>query len=333
MIRCGSKSFYAASLLLPDESREGAYALYGFCRLSDDAVDVAGGGAGAVDRLRARLDKIYGGDPAAEPVDRALADAVAQFAIPRALLDALLEGLEWDVAGRDYETLADVHAYAARVAGSVGGMMAALMGARSPALVARACDLGVAMQLTNIARDVGEDARMGRLYLPRAWLCEAGLEPDEFIAAPAFGPAIAGVIERLLRHADDLYRRADAGIARLDPAFRPAIFAARHLYAEIGELLRRRGCDSVNRRTSVSAGRKLWLLNRAARQALNAPRGTADQPCLPATQFLVDAVTVETDQLGPALAARPRGLGEGLIWAVDLFTVLGASEARAAPPP
>jgi phytoene synthase len=329
MIRCGSRSFYTASLLLPEDVRQGAYALYGFCRLSDDAVDVEDGQGDAVERLRARLDLIYADDPAPGHVDRAMADAVRQFGIPRTLMDALLEGLEWDVAGRDYETLGDVQAYAARVAGAVGGMMAALMGARSPELVARACDLGVAMQLTNIARDVGEDARMGRLYLPRAWLREAGIDPAAFLADPTFSPAIAGVVARLLRRADELYRRADRGIERLDPAFRPAIFAARLLYAEIGELLARRGLDSVSRRTCVSAGRKLWLVGQAGLRAMAAPAGDAYADPLPETRYLVEAVERETLRGAPVRRGRRGGVDEDMGWTVDLFTTLAERGRRA----
>ena len=98
--------------------------------------------------------------------------------IPRALPEALLEGFAWDAAGRRYETLDEVEHYAARVAGCVGAMMTLVMGRRDPAILARACDLGVAMQLTNICRDVGEDARAGRLYLPLAWLRDNGIDPD-----------------------------------------------------------------------------------------------------------------------------------------------------------
>ena len=333
MIRTGSRSFFTASLLLPEEVREAAYALYGFCRLSDDAVDVEGGQPDAVSRLRARLDRIYAGDPAAEPVDRALTDAVAKFALPRTLLDALLEGLEWDAAGRTYETLSDVYAYAARVAGSVGAMMAALMGARSPDLVARACDLGIAMQLTNIARDVGEDARIGRLYLPREWLREFGIDPEAWLAAPVFSPELGGVIARLLDHADQIYQRADAGIANLDPAFRPAIFAARRLYAEIGVQLRSRGLDSVSRRTSVSAARKAWLVwqvlaSPAGRKAVS-PAG----PPLAETRFLVEAVVAETGRLdGPAAGRRP-GVKGDVIWLIDLFANLEGRRRGGAPLP
>jgi phytoene synthase len=330
MIRTGSRSFFTASLLLPEDVREAAYALYGFCRLSDDAVDVEGSDRDAVKRLRTRLDRLYAGDPLPEPVDRALADAVAAFAIPRTLMDALLEGLEWDAAGRTYETLSDVYAYAARVAGSVGAMMAALMGARSPDLVARACDLGMAMQLTNIARDVGEDARMGRLYLPRAWLREAGIDPEAWLAAPVFSPEIGAVISRLLGHADQLYRRADAGIANLDPAFRPAIQAAGLLYAEIGTQLQARGLDSVAHRTRVSAARKAWLVG----QVLAFPAGrkpvSPAGPPLAEARFLVEAVIAETRRLGWVPAERRRGLKDDAIWLIDLFAKL---EARSRPYP
>jgi phytoene synthase len=333
MIRTGSRSFFMASLLLPETVREAAYALYGFCRLSDDAVDVEGGQSGAVSRLRARLDRIYAGDPAPEPVDRALTDAVSAFAIPRTLMDALLEGLEWDVSGRTYETLSDVYAYAARVAGSVGAMMAALMGARSPDLVARACDLGVAMQLTNIARDVGEDARIGRLYLPRTWLREAGIDPEAWLAEPVFSPEIGAVVARLLSHADELYRRADAGIANLDPAFRPAIFAARRLYAEIGVLLAARELDSVSRRTSVSFGRKAWLVTQAVRAPAGRKPISPAGPPLAETRFLVEAVVAETRRLGVADVDRKRGVRDDVLWLIDLFAKLEGRSRAPGPLP
>ena len=125
------------------------------------------------------------------PADRALADIVHRYAIPRALPEALLEGLEWDARAQRYEDLDALCAYAARVAGSVGAIMSVLMGVRAPEVVARACDLGIAMQLTNIARDVGEDARRGRVYLPLQWLRSAGIDPDAFIAAPVAMPRSA----------------------------------------------------------------------------------------------------------------------------------------------
>ena len=167
------------------------------------------------------------------------ADVVTKFCIPRELPEALLEGLAWDAEARRYETLQDLTAYAARVAGAVGAMMTLVMGQRSPEIVARACDLGVAMQFTNIARDVGEDARAGRLYLPLSWLREAGIDPDAWLATPSFTPEIAAIVQRLLDAADAFYARATLGIASLPIGCRPGIYAARALYAEIGRELER----------------------------------------------------------------------------------------------
>jgi len=262
-LRNGSKTFLAASFLLPRGVHEPASALYAFCRLADDAVDEQDDQSSAVDRLRERLTQAYAGRPQPHAADRALAAVVARYAIPRSLFDALLEGFEWDVRGRHYDTLDELHDYAARVAGTIGAMMALLMGVRSQEGLARACDLGVAMQLSNIARDVGEDARMGRLYLPRAWMIEAGLDPQAWLERPEFSPALGGVVQRVLDAAGALYARVDAGVARLPLACRPGINAARFLYAEIGHEVARQGLDSVARRARVPAARKAWLLLRA----------------------------------------------------------------------
>ncbi|MCC0808408.1 phytoene/squalene synthase family protein [Methylobacterium sp. W2] len=289
-IRTGSRSFFAASALLPPSIRRPAYGLYAFCRLSDDAVDdvAESGRRPAVARLRLRLARAYDGQPCDAPADRALADIVADHAIPQALPAALIEGLAWDAAGQRYETLADLTAYAARVAASVGAMMTLVMGVRDPDVLARACDLGIAMQFTNIARDVGEDARAGRLYLPRAWLREAGIDPDGFLRAPTFTPALGGVVARLLAAADLLYARSESGIAGLPPACRPAIRAARLIYAEIGRAVERAGYDSVSRRARVDGRRKLALLARALVSTDNTA-ALREKP-LPEILFLIEAV-------------------------------------------
>jgi 15-cis-phytoene synthase len=287
LLRTGSRTFYAASFLLPRRVREPASALYAFCRLADDSVDCDGGRLAAIAPLRQRLDGAYRGRPRSHPADRALAEVVSRFNMPRELPEALLSGLEWDARGRTYDDLDDLHDYCVRVAGSVGTMMAVLMGVRAPELLARACDLGCAMQLTNIARDIGEDARAGRIYMPLAWLRAAGIDPEGWLANPRFTRELAGVIARILRAADDLYERADAGIAGLPASCRPGIRAARLLYAEIGHELRRNGLNSVAHRAIVPAARKLRLLAQAAAPAFAGEAPT--QPCLEQGQFLVDA--------------------------------------------
>ena len=316
-IRAGSLSFHAASRLLPGPVREPALALYAFCRLSDDAVDLKGGNAAAVASLHRRLDRIYAGRPGNAAADRALADTVHSFALPRALSDALLEGLAWDAAGRRYDTLDELADYAVRVAGAVGAMMALLMRVRRPDLLARAADLGVAMQYTNIARDVGEDARNGRLYLPRDWLAEAGIDPDRLLGEPRWQPALGGVVRRLLDEADRLYARADTGIGRLPPACRPAIHAARLIYAEIGREVARAGHDSVTRRAVVPGRRKLALAARALARSV-VPHGSAAAPVLPQAAFLLQAVAAATPPPEPRQAPWQR-VDDGAGRVLDLF--------------
>ncbi len=319
MLRNGSRSFYAASFLLPRRVRGPATALYAFCRLADDAVDLKGGDLAAVWRLRARLDDAYRGRPQPHPADRAFADMVERFGIPRALPDALLDGLEWDATGRRYPDLASLEGYSARVAGTVGAMMAILMGVRSAAQLAKACDLGVAMQLTNIARDVGEDARAGRLYLPLDWLADAGIDAESWLAKPVFSDALGGVVARLLEAADGLYTRADAGIAALPSSCRPGIRAARLIYAEIGNQLARSGFDSVSSRTVVPASRKLSLL--AGAIGVSSRSDHAEAPCLAETEFLVAAAAVAQPRAAPR-AIRWWDFRAQAIWVIELFDQL-----------
>ena len=325
LLRGGSRSFFVASFLLPQAVRDPAVSLYAFCRVADDEVDLAGANDNAVERLRERLARVYEGRPAAIPADRALADVVARFAVPREVPEALLEGFAWDAEGRRYDDLAGVHAYSARVAGTVGVMMTLLMGERNPTVVSRACDLGIAMQLSNIARDVGEDARNGRLYLPRNWMREAGLDPDAWLANPVFNEALAEVVKRLLREADALYTRAGAGIARLPLACQPGIWAARYLYAEIGREVARANYDSVSRRAVVSAQRKARLLARALAAPVMPVRADASPPVAEA-RFLIDAVVAHPADGRVKLAAAPsitdRSFTEQVGWVVQLFAKL-----------
>jgi 15-cis-phytoene synthase len=289
LMRGGSKSFFAASRVLPQRVRCAAIALYAFCRVADDAIDLSSEPQAAVADLTSRLDGIYAGRPRPIDADRALAAVVHRHHLPRDLLDALIEGFQWDAQGRTYDTLAQVEDYGARVAGTVGAMMAILMGTRSAQAIARACELGVAMQLTNIARDVGEDARNGRLYLPRDWLRQEGIDPETWLRAPVFNDAIGRVTARLLQAAERLYERARAGVAELPRDCRPAIESARIVYAEIGREIERAGHDSVSRRAVVSGRRKLALMARAMGVLLPTLRSIPTYAPLPAIQYLVRA--------------------------------------------
>ena len=259
-IRHGSLSFHAASKLLPARVRDPALALYAFCRLADDEVDLKRDKVASVLRLRDRLDLVYAGRPKDAPMDRAFAAIVDGFEMPRALPDALLEGLAWDAEERRYETLSGVKDYSARVASAVGAMMCVLMRVRDADALARACDLGVAMQLTNIARDVGEDALERRIYLPLEWLDEAGIDPDAFLADPRPTKALRAMVRRLVMEANRLYIRSEAGLGALPPACRPGIYGARYIYAGIGGRLMAMEYDSISARARTSKLQKIgWL--------------------------------------------------------------------------
>ena len=323
-IRHGSLSFHAASKLLPAKVRDPALALYAFCRLADDEVDEGDYQAGAVLRLQDRLDAAYAGKPYNAPEDRAFAALIEDFDMPRALPEALLEGLAWDAAEHRYDTLSGVRDYSARVASAVGAMMCVLMRVRDPDALARACDLGVAMQLTNIARDVGEDARMGRIYLPLDWLAEAGIDPANFVREPLPTNEVRKMVKRLLAEADRLYLRSEAGIDVLPLQARTGIWAARLIYAGIGKQLRGQGYDSISMRARTSGRQKLgWVMQAGARTAtsLVMPKSAViyAKP-LSEVAFLVDAASRMRPEQGRSssvleilaeLKAREASIGRG----------------------
>lgn len=319
VIRTGSLSFHAASKLLPASVRDPALALYAFCRLADDEVDEGDNKARAVLDLRARLDLAYAGTPRDAPEDRAFAAIVKEFDMPRALPEALLEGLAWDAVERRYATVSQVRDYAARVASAVGAMMCVLMRVRDPDVLARACDLGVAMQLTNIARDVGEDARAGRIYLPTDWMDDAGIDVDAFFYDPRPSPDIRRMVRRLLAEAHRLYIRSEAGIGGLPVAARTGIFAARYIYAGIGASVRHNGHDTISMRARTTKATKMALITKASVRAA-ATVVMPQSPViyarpLPEVAFLVNAASY-----GPAELPSAR--------AEALYDVLSTLKAR-----
>ncbi|MBM4186817.1 MAG: phytoene/squalene synthase family protein [Gemmatimonadetes bacterium] len=282
VIERGSRSFTRAAALLEPSVRAGAYQLYAWCRYCDDVIDqqTLGHGMGtgpAPDRatqaaalalLRRQTESAIAGTfDGDEPVFRGIARIVATHGIPRHHPFELLDGMAMDVTGRRYRTLEALGEYCYHVAGVVGVMMAHIMGVRDAETLKRAEDLGIAMQLTNIARDVMDDASVGRVYLPLDWLERAGVPPAE-IAERRHRPAVAAVVAGLLDAAEERYRRADAGIGHLPFRSAWSIAAARAIYSEIGTVIRRRGAAAWDSRAYVTDGRKYLLVGRALRQTV-----------------------------------------------------------------
>ena len=315
----GSRSFYFASHLLPSVMQHAACGLYAFCREADDLVDEGEDPQRALELLHYRLDRIYDRKPLYVATDRVLTQIVHTYQMPRGLLNALLEGFAWDAEGKLYHSIEDVYDYSARVAGAVGIMMSVLMGVRDAKTLARAADLGTAMQLTNIARDVGEDAKLGRIYLPMDELKAERVDIDEMMANPTYSKGVGVVTQRLLERADWLYKRADLGIAQLPRKYQPGIRAARKLYAAIGQKVREHGYNSVDQRAIVDTKKKFGLLTSAI--AFTQPRSKApDTPALPQNQFLIDAVVASGGTV-PAIKSDPFKVRT--LWIIDLFETLG----------
>ncbi|MFO0685250.1 MAG: phytoene/squalene synthase family protein [Sandaracinus sp.] len=284
----GSKSFHFAWRLLPARLRDPFAAFYAFCRVTDDLVDESADAAAGLARCVARTDAIFAGRPEDDPVDRAFARIVEQHRLPRAPVDALIDGYRWDVERRVIATRSDLLGYAVRVASSVGVATSYLMGVRDRDTLARAADLGAAMQLTNVARDVGEDARRGRLYLPSEWLREEGVDVAALLGpSPRHTDAIGRVVRRVLDEAEPIYARAESGIAALPADARPAILAAGRIYQEIGQIVRENGYDAVTSRATTSTARKVLVVARSRLETRRA--GSLAEPALPEALILLPA--------------------------------------------
>jgi phytoene synthase len=275
MIRKGSRSFAAAAMLFDPATRASAYLLYAWCRHCDDEIDgqdlghAPGAGqpvpdpspaarAERLEALRSATLSALAGEPQTSDVFTAFQRVVQQHRIPAQYPLELLAGFEMDVNDQHYETLADTLLYCYRVAGVVGVMMACVMGTRERAVLLRASDLGIGFQLTNIARDVIDDARNDRCYLPAAWLREAGI-PRAALADPAQRPAVAGLVSRLLDEADRYYASAAQGLRALPFRSAWAIATALGVYRDIGRVVRTRGPAAWDQRAVVGTPRKLWL--------------------------------------------------------------------------
>lgn len=327
-------SFYYSFRFLPPPRRRAITALYAFCREVDDVVDECADAQVARTTLqwwRREVSALYDGNPS-HPVTRALQPALAAHGLEQPRLLDIIDGMDMDLEWNRYPDFPTLEVYCHRVAGVVGMLSASIFGYTDPATLGYARDLGIALQLTNIARDVGEDASMGRVYLPLSWLREAGIDPDAWLRAPEFGPGIAAVVARLLRAADELYRRAEHGIAALPRDCRPAIRAARLVYAEIGREVERHGHDSVTRRAVVARRRKAALMARALSASVLVPAfGAGPGAPLPELSFLVEAVERLDASLPAGVKARlpRRSFDEKMAWMAGLFERLAENDRAA----
>lgn len=249
------RTFYFASALLAPDKRRAMHAAYAYCRIADDLVDRAA--ELGPDSIRAQLDtwEVELGAPV-HPVAVAFAHTRHTYSIPSEPAHELFAGIRMDLEPAHYSTWDDLRTYCYRVAGTIGLISAPILGCVSPAACERAVDLGIAMQLTNILRDVGEDARMGRMYLPTSELAQFGIDPESVLAGRPDGD-FHGLMRFQIARARELYSRADVGIAELDFSGQFTTLASSRLYGRILDRIEDLEYDVFSHRAAVSTTRKV----------------------------------------------------------------------------
>jgi len=253
-IKIGSKSFSMASRLFGVEARNAAFLLYAWCRYCDDQID---------DTINLRLQEArvlqlkqgtraaFSNEVSSEAPFEAMRHLSRSYRIPEVYAEELIEGMAMDVRRERYETIEELQHYCYRVAGTVGLMMVHVMGVSEELALSHASDLGTAMQLTNIARDVVEDANRGRVYLPLHWLDEEGV-PEGQIGLAKYRVGVANVVRRVLREADRYYESGAQGLKYLPWRAALAVAVASQVYRQIGVRVEARGDKAWDTRTVVS---------------------------------------------------------------------------------
>jgi phytoene synthase len=260
LTRKSRSNFFYAFLCLPKRQREALYAVYAFCRIVDDAVDVGQDRAAQrkeLERWRAEIAQVFGGRPE-HPAAQRLQEAVKIFPIPREALEEIIAGVEMDLERSAYATFEDLYPYCYRVASAVGLCCIEIFGYTDARAREYAVNLGVALQLTNIMRDVQPDALAGRVYLPHEDLERFGVTADD-LAAGRYAPAFVRLMEYQAARARAYYERAWAALPRADQR---TLFAAEIMgrtYFALLETIERRRFRVFGGRVSVPTPRKLGI--------------------------------------------------------------------------
>ncbi len=264
--RRSRSNFYYAFLTLPRPRREALYAVYAFCRTVDDIADLGVDGAtdpaaqhAALTRWRHEVARCYEPGRAPEhPIARQLAEAVRAYGIPRDAVEAIIEGVALDVDGAVFETADDLYPYCYRVASAVGLCCIEIFGYTDPRARQYAIDLGTALQLTNILRDVGADARDGRVYLPREDMRTFGISVDD-LRGGRYDDAFVALMTHEAARARDFYRRAEQGFPHADARSLVAARIMGAIYLALLEEIEARRFRVFDTRITVPTRRKVGI--------------------------------------------------------------------------
>ena len=280
-IAAGSKSFAMASRLFDRSTRERVWLLYAWCRRCDDLADdqdlggtlgSAAGSAARLETIRVLTDLALSGQETGDPAFDCLGVVAAECGLTGDMADDVIAGFALDAADWRPRSEADLLQYCFHVAGAVGVMMAVVMGVApdDEDTLDRACDLGLAFQLANIARDLDEDDAAGRCYLPEEWLAEAGIPPGEQMR-PAYRPALVPIVRKMCAMEAAYEASARIGAARLPFRCRWAVLAASGIYGGIARAVERAGAHAWDHRLSTSTPAKLGHVVRGLGQAMLSP--------------------------------------------------------------
>ncbi len=261
--RRSSSNFYYAFMLLSAERRRALHAVYAFCRFIDDIADdeSAGDPASLLNRWREELSRVYGGTPT-RAISRALADSARHFNIPHKYFEEIIAGVEMDLTRKRYASFEDLRLYCYRVASAVGLICIEIFGYTNPAARVYAAKLGIAFQLTNILRDVKEDAGRNRIYLPQEDLAHFGVTEDEILRG-VYSSNFIHLMEFEAARAHDFYREAEAALPPEDRSSLLTAEAMRLIYGALLDRIVRSNYRVLDRRHSLSAPLKLYLVGRA----------------------------------------------------------------------
>ena len=272
--RRSRSSFYYAFILLPPERRRALHAVYAFCRFIDDIADdeAIREPALLLKRWREELDRVYSGAPT-RALSRALADSARRFKIPRELFEEIINGVEMDLSRKRYQTWQELRPYCYRVASALGLICIEIFGYSNPSAKLYAENLGLALQLTNIMRDVREDAVRGRIYLPLEDLARFNVSENEILGG-VYSPNFVRLMDFEARRARELYALAQSELAQEDRATLLTAEAMRLIYAALLERIINSNYRVLDRRHRLSAPHKLYLVGRAwAEGRISAIRG------------------------------------------------------------
>jgi phytoene synthase len=260
-------SFYYAFHFLPPRRRRAITALYAFCREVDDVVDEVRDEGVAQAKLawwRPEVARAFDGPPQ-HPVAQALVPVVRELALPEEHFQAIIDGMAMDLVQARYLDFSALELYCHRVAGVVGLLSAEIFGYTNPATRGYARDLGIAFQLTNICRDVGEDARRGRIYLPQEDLAKFGVTPSSILRAE-YSPAFTGLMAFEFGRARDWYDKAMAQLPAEDRKAQRTGLVMAAIYRTLLDEIARDGYRVLDRKTSLTPVRKLWIAWKTARK-------------------------------------------------------------------